>query len=192
MFTSCCQTVPWNVDVLDWFWGFFLFQFITYLMPDTFVKILMTIVHGFFTSQSFLLCQPLNGRVLVRVQKLTKLRLLEPPGSDSCTVEGSLFSWCLDCPKEKDMGQMATFMTTVPTLVTSTNATARCLKVKSQLFPVKPRIAWHLLRMMIAKFTACFLWTASKTWNKTSLSMFSLRPHKICKLRGRMIAVRHL
>lgn len=110
-----------------------------------------------FTSQSFFLCQPLNGRVLVRVQKLTKLRLLEPPGSDPCTVEGSLFSWCLDCPKEKDMGQMATFMTTVPTLVTSTNATARCLKVKSQLFPVKPRIAWHLLRMMIAKFTACFL-----------------------------------
>lgn len=152
-----------------------------------------------FTSQSFFLCQPLSGCILVRVQKLTMLRLLEPPGSDSCNVNGGLFCWCLDCPKEKDMGQMATFMATVPTLITSTNATARCLKVKSQLFPVKPRIAWHLLRMMvglvfhcIAKFTACFLQTASKSWNKTSLSMFSLRPHKICKLRVRMIAVRHL
>lgn len=152
-----------------------------------------------FTSQSSLLCQPLNGWVLVRIQKLTKVRLLEPPRSHICNVEGSLFCWYVECPKKNDMGLMATFMTIVPTLITSTNVTTKCLKVESQLFTVKPRIAWHLLRMMIgcvshciAKVTACLLQTASRSWNKTSLSMFSVRPHKIAKSRGRTIAVRHL
>lgn len=98
------------------------------------------------------------------------------------------------------MRQMATFMTTISTSVTSTNATTECLKVKSQRFIVKPRIALHSLRMMIghvvlhciAKFTAGLLQTASRNWNKNSLTVFSLRPHKICKMRGRIIAVRHL
>lgn len=53
------------------------------------------------------------------------------------------------------MGQMATLMTTVPTFITSTNAITKCLKVKSQLFGVKPRRAWHLLRMMIVHLFHC-------------------------------------
>jgi len=98
------------------------------------------------------------------------------------------------------MEQTATFVTTFPTSVTSINAATKCLKVKSQLFIVKPRIALHSLRMMIvnvvhhciAKFTASLLQTSSGNWNKNSLSVFSVRPHKICKMRRRIIAVRHL
>lgn len=89
------------------------------------------------------------------------------------------------------MEQMATSMTTIPASVTSTNATTKHLKVESQLVFVKPRIALHSLRMMIGhvvlhcitKFTASLLGTVSSNWNKNSLSMFSVRPHKICKVR---------